>query len=344
MSALENLSPFEVMVAPTLTADDHPVVLAVISGTFELPAPGEATRDPLPLADTQRSVASGDVFVGEGPCAYLEVEGQLAFTRPGTDVYVQGTAHAPQGRPTPRSQIGVRVGELKKGAVVLGDRYWDHGLRGTVPSAPKPFTSIELSWARCFGGWVDGGSQAAKDAAERNPAGVGNHASDKDGLGKPLPNFEDPNALIASFGDRPKPHGFGPVARHWMPRRPLGGTYDDTWVELRAPRWPPDLDERFFVAAAEGLHATPHLVGGEPVQLVGFAPEGGYGFLLPRRDILVRFVTHEDSIRLTPTLDAVAIDTDARTLTLTWRASVIRELTDLRGVVVRELESWEDAP
>jgi len=344
MSALENLSAFEATLAPSLTKDDRDLTLVVVAGTFDLPPPGRPSSEPLKISETQPPVPSGDVFVGDGPSAYLQTEGQLSYVRPGTDVYLEGTAHAPDGRPTPRGQVALSVGPLRKGAIVFGDRHWDHGVRGTVPSSPKPYTEIELSWTRCFGGWVDGGSAAAIAAANLNPAGVGNHASEKDALGKPLPNFERPEELLASFGDRPKPQGFGPVARHWMPRRPLGGTYDDTWVELRAPRWPPDFDEAFFVAAAEGLHAPTHLTGGEAVQLVGLAPEGGFGFNLPARRLLTRFVLHDGDVRLAPTLDAVCLDTDARTVTLIWRASVPHALTETRGVVVRELESWEADP
>lgn len=343
MSALENLTPFDALVVPTLTADDRPLALVVIAGTFAMPPAGSPAREPLSLAEEQDPVPAGDVFVGEGAASYAAVEGQLAFTRPGTDVYLSGTAHAPDGRPTPRGQVALSVGPLRKGAVVFGDRYWDHGVRGTTPSSPKPFTSIELSWTRCFGGWVEQAGRAAMEAAERNPAGVGNHASENDALGKPLPNFEDPAALIGAFGDRPRPQGFGPIARHWMPRRPLGGTYDDTWVELRAPRWPPDFDERFFIAAAEGLHAAPHLVGGEPVQLVGLHPDGGFGFHLPQRSLQVRYALHERSVRQTPRLDAVQLDTDRGTVTMIWRTSLPCELTELRGVIVRELEPWEVA-
>lgn len=344
MSALENLSSFEATLAPSLSKDDRDLTLVVVAGTFELPPPGRSSSEPLRVAESQLPVPAGDVFVGDGPSAYLETEGQLSYVRAGTDVYLKGTAHAPDGRPATRGQVGLSLGSLRKGAIVFGDRHWDHGVRGTIPSSPKPYTAFELSWTRCFGGWVDSGGAGAIAAAELNPAGVGNHANENDALGKPLPNFERAEALISSFGDRPKPQGFGPSARHWMPRRPFGGTYDETWVKLRAPRWPPDFDERFFIAAADGLHAAPHLIGGEPVQLVGLAAEGGFGFNLPRRRLLTRFVLHEGDIRVMPTLDAVCLDTDARTVTLIWRASVPRGLTDIRGVVVRELESWEDEP
>lgn len=344
MSALENLTEFEGLVAPSLTRDDQALCLVVIAGTFDLPPPGQPSRDPLGVAQTQPPVPSGDIFEGDGAAAFLDVEGQLSYVRHGTDVYVRGSAHAPGGTPTTRAQVGVRVGSLQAGAVVFGDRHWDHGLRGTVPSSPRPFTEIELSWSRCFGGWVDDGRADAIAAAERNPAGVGNHANEDDALGKPLPNFERADALISSFGDRPLPRGFGPVARHWTPRRGFGGTYNDAWVELRAPRWPPDFNEQFFNAAVDDLHSTQHFVGGEAVQLVGLAAEGGFGFLLPQRRLLVRYILSSGDIRVTPTLDAVTLDTDKRQATLIWRATIPRELTEIRGVVVRELESWEDAP
>ena len=79
------------------------------------------------------------------------------------------------------------------------------------------------------------------------------------------------SSSVRSPRDRPLPRGFGPVARHWLPRRALGGSYDAAWVEARVPLWPADVDPRFFMAAPEPLQATRHLVGGELLVVLGTA-------------------------------------------------------------------------
>ncbi|WP_106391006.1 DUF2169 domain-containing protein [Enhygromyxa salina] len=132
------------------------------------------------------------------------------------------------------------------------------------------------------------GARCRNSGTRHNPVGEGLVPSFTSAVDRALPNIEDPNQLIQSPSDLPIPAGFGPIARHWGPRRVFAGTYDDAWATKHAPLWPADLDERFFRAASPGLQAPEHLVGGEPVRLVGLHPDGAIEFAAARLHLAPR--------------------------------------------------------
>jgi hypothetical protein len=179
----------------------------------------------------------------------------------------------------------------------------------------------------------------------RNPVGCGLYRNAEDADGKPLPNIEDPSALIASFKDRPPPIGLGPIARHWQPRLGFGGTYDTEWQQNRAPLWPTDFDERFFCAGAAGLVARSHLQGGEKVFLEGLSPKGVLSFNLPRISLQVKTYQKAGTSRARMKLDAVQIDTDLKCLTLIYRDTSIMPdgFENYRQTIVRKIEDWESS-
>jgi hypothetical protein len=341
MSQLENLTRFAATCMPSMSRKDEVLTLVVVSGRFELPPAGVARSEPPPSAEEQGQVRLADEHAGEPTALELVHEGQGTYTRPGTDLYLHGLAWAPGGKPTPRSTMGLRVGPCQKGAVVFGERVWGHGVGGASPSRPLPFTSMPLSYTRCFGGTPANPSRAEAEAAEHNPVGRGLHGSEREAIGQPLPNFEDPQALLAGLPDRPRPCGFGPVARHFRPRRGFAGTYDQAWQDHRMPLWPKDLDERFFCAAAPGLCAQPHLQGGELVRIAGMAPDGAYEFPLPRVRLEARFEVGKSAIRRRMVLDAISFETEASSFVMTWRTYVAADPLAVAAVVVRALAPWE---
>lgn len=338
MSELDNLTDFAAAILPSMSRDGRLLTLVVASARFLLPRPG-ADDEPRLAAD-QGEVRLADQYDGDPAAPLLLYEGQSAYTRPGTDLYMHGHAWAPAGQPAVRGTVELRVGRCRKRALVFGDRVWSRTATGVVPSRPAAFESVPLSYRRCFGGAHERPSGAVAEAAEYNPVGVGLHDGERHAVDRPLPNFEDPDALLRRPADRPRPAGFGPVARHWRPRRGFAGTYDAAWLERRVPLWPDDLDERFFSAAAPGLLAVPHLVGGEPVQILGMSPEGAHEFALPRVHLRVRFETDDRTIRESMVLDAIHFEPDSSIFTMYWRASVAADPLTVRAVV-RTCEPWE---
>lgn len=345
MSQLLNLSPFAAESLPSMSTSDEDLALVVVAGRFAMPPPGKPSPEPPAPSEDQPPPVLADVYADDPEASSLRHEGQGVPTRPGTDIYLVGHAWTPGGRPAPRAQVALRVGPCQRGAVVFGDRYWTEGVAGLRPSSPAPFTQLPLVYERCFGGSPENPSRGVVEAADRNPVGQGLVARASQAAGERLPNFEDPQALITTPADHPWPRGFGPVARHWQPRRALGGTYDELWLKTRAPLWPRDLDERFFCAASEGLCATPHLRGGEPVRLVGVCPDGPFEFVLPTVHLQCKFEFRDRTVPEPMILDGVVLEPDERAFTLYWRASVAtgKQPLALDSIVVRQLEPWEVA-
>jgi hypothetical protein len=343
MAQIHNLTPFAATSLPSLSFDDQQLVVVVVAGRFTMPIPVRGSSREPAIADEQRLVPLADEYWGEPGASSLRCEGQGTHLRPGTDIYVEGEAWAPGGKPIERSTVGVSVGPCQKGAVVLGDRIWREGLTGPTPSRPMPFTSVPLVYERCFGGSPANATGSAALASELNPVGRGLYLRDKDAIGGLLPNLEDPRAQISSLSDHPSPAGFGPIARHWRPRREYAGSYDDAWQQTRAPLWPKDVDPRLMSAAAPGLVALPLLEGGEPVRLVGMHPDGPIEFTLPRVVLQAKLVLRRRQVRQRMRLDGLRLEPEDRSFTLYWRTTAVVEPDpfELEHIVVRRLEAWE---
>jgi hypothetical protein len=343
MAQLHNLTPFSAVSLPSVSFDDQQLMVVVLASRFKMPMPFENSWIEPSMADEQRPVPLADEYRGKPGASSLLLEGQSTHIRLGTDVYLEGHAWAPLGRPCVSSVVELSVGPCRQTAVVFGDRVWRESVMGATPSPPQPFTSIPLIYERCFGGSPQDASNPVALASEYNPVGRGLFARERDAIGELLPNLENPGALIASTADRPRPAGFGPIARHWRPRSDYGGTYDSTWQQYRAPLWPKDVDPRLMNAAAPGLVAHPWLVGGEPVRLVGMHPDGPIEFSLPRISLQAKFISKMRLERYRMQLDGVRLEPDDGSFTLYWRAStsVHPNLFELESIVVRQLHDWE---
>jgi len=344
MPNLENLSPFGAVAQPSLSKDGHELLLVCVAGRFELPPAGRPSNTPPQRSEEQPPPPMEDVYWGEPGSSSLRYEGQSAYTRPGTDIYVSGYAWAPRGKPVSELLAAVKVGPCQKGVRVFGTRVWYRALSGLKPTAPRPFESLPLRYELSFGGVAKPRGDAPSPHEPRNPVGQGLYASAKEAVEQPLPHLEDPFLLMSDPTERVDPAGFGPIARSWQPRLRLAGTYDEAWVERRAPLWPLDFDVRFFHAAAPGLVASPGLKGGEPVVLSGLSPDGQFAFLLPHHRLMVKSFFRHRVDKRELVLDAVHLEPDENALTLIWRAAVPahRELASHEYSVVRELEPWED--
>jgi hypothetical protein len=277
----------------------------------------------------------------------LRYAGQGTIRKRGAEIYLQGSAWAPKGRPVTELRTHIRVAGCSKEVHVVGDRYWSRGaaaLGGASP--PEPFVSMPLRYERAFGGTAraDDGSILAQEP--RNPVGRGIYARWQDAVDQPIPNLEEPGKCITSWNGRATPTCYGPIPGNWQPRLSMAGTYDERWVEERAPLWPRDTDPAFFCAAAPGLSAPGPLRGGEPVILEGFSPDGIFSFSLPEYRIVARSIYAHRTMRGMMQLDGVLLEPDDCALTLFWRRLVPLghgSKAHLRSVV-RVLESWEEAP
>lgn len=346
MPALENRTPFAAIDFLSATTSGADCIVLCVAGRFDLPRAGRPLAGAPALSEAQIPPPIVDTYWGEPGASSLRHESQATYHRPTTDVYVIGHAHTPRGLRVPQSTVRVQVGRLRKQAMIFGRRVWQKGLGGLVPSKPEPFLSIPLTYERSFGGVAGKEGDEVRPFEHRNPIGVGLYIDEEAALDSPLPNIEDPDALITTWTDRPAPLGFGPVARSWGPRIGYAGTYDERWVEERAPLWPLDFDLRFFQAAAPGLIASSYLKGGELVTLDGVSSDGAIGFTLPLHRLAVQSVFRKRVDHRMLALDAVQIEPDERSVTLIWRAAVPahREIADHEFCLIRELEAGEELP
>ncbi|UCG12232.1 MAG: DUF2169 domain-containing protein, partial [Deltaproteobacteria bacterium] len=245
-------------------------------GTFEI-RPGE----PAVIAPEQIPITFGDEFYDEKQGGCVKFESDIAPFKPRADIVLVGHAHAPGGASVLALDVSLRVGQVRKTIRVFGDRRWVMASR-LLPehsSKPQPFSSMPLVYERAFGGIdSEGGGFCPENLVGR---GFFAKKSAKAIDGSPLPNLEDPNKLIKSWKDHPKPVGFGFYGRAWMPRAGYLGTYDDKWREERSPDPPEDFKFNYYNAAHPDLQVDGYLKGDEEVELAKLTPDGNLRFWLP---------------------------------------------------------------
>lgn len=227
----------------------------------------------------------------------LVAPGDLGLPAPGTDVLLAGNAYAP-GSGAREVTVELSAGPVRKRALVRGPRVWQRRWLGWRRGAPAPFARQPLTW------------RAAARDVETNPVGV----PLEPGPGAPLPS-------VASEDGGDAPCGFGPVAAHWAPRRRLAGTYDDAWSRERAPFVPLDFDPRFLRCAPADQQVDGRLAPGTAIRLRGCTASGDETVTLPQRTPAIELRVGRRRIACVPALDVVAIDAEARTLRLLWRAA-----------------------
>ena len=314
MLQMDNKTPFKTSLG--LFPDEKGIdsVYPVVKGTFRL---GENLR----IADNQAPIVMVDEFHGKPDESSLKYASELTFTKPATDVVLMGHAYAPRGRKTTEVDVGLRVGQHGKVVRVFGNRLWLSGAVGHMMSEPQPFERMPLVYERSFGGSDQVGADERPVGVEANPVGTGYYHSrgKKDIDGMPLPNLEDPLHLISGWTDDPAPAGFGPLCAHWLPRKKYAGTYDEAWQTSRAPYLPLDFDPRFFNSATPDMIFSPHLQGGEDVEIHNADSSGRLAFKIPHVTLDISIRIDGETTHHLPALDTVLIEPDENRLCLVWR-------------------------
>ncbi len=304
---------------------------AVVKATFNFGAQGpELAKQQVPLLAT-------DVFWGDHVQTSLRAVGEFALLKPATDVLLVGRAIAPAPN-TRVADVSLRVGPVARTVRVFGDRHWEKNGGSWRPSAPQAWERMALRWELAWGGVAPKVGDDMPEHEPRNPVGRG--IVGPDGVpteGQPLPNLEDPQALLAEPKDRPTPACFAPIAPTWLPRRGLAGTYDEAWVSGRAPYLPLDFDSRFFHVAPPALIAPGFLQGGEPVELAGFTAGAPIRFELPLCGLELEFDFDGAAVPQPPQLEMILFEPDLGRFQMLWRAAlaVDKKLLKLKTLTVR---------
>ena len=317
MLQLDNRTPYQAERAMLADLDGSEIWVVVVKATFDI------SLGRVVIAPVQAPVCLTDEYHGKPGESSLKYESDLTYRKPGTDIVVNGHAYAPGGRNAARIDATVKVGPVEKTVRVYGDRYWRRGVVGLRASAPKPFDRIPLLYECAYGGADTSADDPKKRGVEeRNPIGVGFGMSRAFLRGKPLPNLEDPRDEIGRWKHRRAPAGFGLVCRHWLPRRKYVGTCDERWLATRCPLYPDDFDVRFFLGAAAGLTATPHLRGGERVELTNLTPAGKLSFDVPRIGISMRTRIGDRWLYHHAQIGSVIFEPDHPRVMLVWQSMI----------------------
>lgn len=331
-------SPYATSLDAALDADGREVRVAVLKATFDM------VDGHLEAAQDQEPVMHHDSFLGAPGASSIAYESDGALFKPGTDVVVTGAVFSPTGRALRQWDAALQVGQIHHRVLVTGNRRWSWGPVRASASAPEPFTAMPICWERCFGGADPTPHGAAGTAFEpRNPVGTGFRLSGTrqtmDGLA--LPNFEDPQAPMRSWSDKPIPTGLGFVGRAWAPRVRHAGTYDKAWERERSPVLPEDFDYRFFQAAPGGLALSGHLRGGEPIVLRNITQRPLDGFTVPRIRVTFSGFARGRLFKAPGQLDTVVVRSDSRQAILVWRLKYAVALDEAADSLRAEIEQLD---
>lgn len=322
--------------------DGREFLVVAVKGTFNIPDKGEASQ----LAEEQVPLIEADTFTGEPGFSAPVYESDYPLRKPLCDVLLNGSAYAPGGKPAAKVSVSLKLGPVSKSFNVVGPRFWKMGLVSASASSPKPFTVMPISYDSAFGGF----DKTHKDPSNHkayliNPIGVGFHDNLKMEFieGKPLPNTEEIKNPVTKPNGNYMPMSFGPVARGWLPRYKLAGTYDKNWLDNIFPFLPPDFKDSYYQAAPVDQQ-MPYPSGGEVVVLTNLTPEGMTGFTLPRIEMPIEFrMKNYESTRAAGVIDTIIIEPDKKRLMITWRSSLPlkRNMFEVAQVVVGKMpKAW----
>jgi hypothetical protein len=307
--------------------------VVVVRATFDIAADGSCS-----IAGEQSPPLLLPKYRGEEGKSSLEYEADMIASKPGTDVYVNGHAVAPNGRPTTKVTVGLRIGGRLKVLEVIGDRQYERDVTGqVVPSHPLPFLKVPVIYERAYGGFDDTDPDPAQQKLfAANPVGSGVVASRARLLGKPVANIEFPGASPGSKGAA----GFGAVCSYWTPRIQYGGTYDAKWITDRKPLLPDDFDPRFFLCAPVDQQFVPHLRGGDRIEVAGMTPTGALAFDLPRIPLGFETIIDGKSKHHRGELQTVVVEPDHPRVIMVWQAMLRchHEMDFLDLTIIREKE------
>jgi uncharacterized protein YjbI with pentapeptide repeats len=288
-----------------------PSLTLIVKGTFD-----PASNAPATFADTQL-YPTGEAFYDDDVQRAQRTCSDFALLKPCAEFLLVGKAYAPHRRPAPMIVASFRLGALAKRFAVVGDRVWSGGLISRL-SDPIPFTEMGLSAERAYGG----------PGFDPNPIGSGRRDRNVDGKTvRPLPNLEDPAALIDSPSASPPPVLVGPRPGWFPARLALAGTYDAAYTRARWPWLPEDFDWRYFLEASPDQAIGGYFRGDERLALSNLHPslpelETALPGIAPRVLVHTRSAERESIDEVPLRLDTVVWDSELAKLLLTWRGVV----------------------
>ena len=312
MWQLNNTSPFAATAALFPNEDAVDTLYVIVKATFTI-------GKKITLAGAQSKPFEADVYWAEPGQSSVKHASDMHIGKAATDIIMLGHACAPAQKAVNQLDVSLAVGAVSKTVRVFGERQWHEG-RITAPAA---FKTMAMVYEKAYGGVhiVNGKMDSAET---RNPVGRGFAGSRKieEMNGVPLPNLENPQALIRAHTDNPAPVCFGFCAPNWHPRAAWAGTYDDHWKKTRAPFLPQDFDKRFLNMAHADLVYPGFLAGGEAVHISNMNPHGAIQFDVPRVKLATRIAVADKTEQPAFDLETLILEPNAMTVSMVWRAAL----------------------
>lgn len=343
-----NATPFPVLVERNVLGEERMDALVVCGVTSQVAAGREGPG--LALHDEQRPLErQGRDFLGD-----------VTWHKRSVSVCATGFVYSFQ---SDRCRGGARltVGGEKRTVDVFGPRAWVKGISGRlVPSEPRPFERVEMSWRNAYGGMAQVATRLIEMEGREvvvpghaspyadNPAGKGYHVDAATALGAPLPDIEDPDRLVQRWDDRPEPVGFAPyplgggLRRHFLEEmgidltRPLVSFPRLTPEAVRGAKVRPEDYAALFSKAAPAT-TFPEVPAGTVIALAGMRRDRAeLRFTVPEPPIAVRVLVAGTRLRPPVVLDAIDIDAEAAAVRFLFRARFDYPLVahDRRRVIV----------
>lgn len=329
MWAIRNRTPYEAAGCWGRDPDGVHEWIVAVKATFDI---GPAGR--LMLADEQMPVLLAPEYSGDPGMSSLRNDADLVGAKPTTDVLLQGTAWAPNGRPAREFLVGMAVGSVDKVLRVRGHRHVTRGVFGSKVSDAEPVDRVPVVYEKAYGGYVHDDPDPATHRIDlRNPVGCGLPGA-AHGAAAPLPNFEYPKGAVEQTG----PAGFGPLDCFWSPRLELAGTYDQGWRRERMPLLPRDWSPHSRQCAPADQRPPQPLRGGETVTLRNLTPAGVLRFDLPKIHLTFNTLIDGRTEEHRAQISSVIIEPDLPRVAVVWQSVLpCRTSIDyLEDTVIRE--------
>lgn len=296
--------------------------ILIVKQSFHLNADFQLCASP-----EQEPLNFSDLCYEDFNTSSLRCPSDLVPFKPCGEITVIADAFAPGGHGAETWTCGVEINgahqRLAKQVRVYGKRQWHPAW---TLGKPEPVNRVPIRYEHAFGGMT--GADDAQIPFEQNPLGTGWIDAKSTDRSRPIPapQLELAGAPIESPFATSVPAGLGPIPPAWLPRRPLGGTYDDAWVNGRWPHWPLDYDFAYHLSAPKDQHWTGFFQGDEVLRFDGLRPEApSFTVTLPGQAVFARFrretgdVTIERCNLDTIYVDLLADDPEDCLITLSWR-------------------------
>jgi hypothetical protein len=332
---LVNYTPYPNFRYYSRDKDDREFGIVIVKATYELAPSGRLLR-----TEEQAPMVFTDKCHGAVNVTSLWHPSDLVPNKPATDIIINGVARTLENKPEKAWNCGILVEDgdevrVEKLLRVTGPRAWRPVWKRTLSereqadwkshrqafdrwelSEPEPVHEVPLRWENAYGGEIakgpDKDGKTTLDTDERNPLGCGKIDPEWTDHTKPVraPQIEAKDESITVPYQSCYPQNLGPLPPAWLPRRPLGGTYDLNWIDTIWPAWPADYDFAYHNSAHPDLIVKPYLEGHERVSLMGLADWARIvAFDLPGEEVFVDFVTEGGGAeRKRMNLDTVFLD------------------------------------